>query len=488
MAGKRRASSELNYDKDDDEAYEQEEAGTFQKASEESLKKRVFKTAKRRNPISSVRDNGESGSKSAFTGLMFSNATPPTSTSFSFLSNLAAPKTNGFSESTKKSVPDTQEKFSVPTSTTNTTSFGHTKSTNAPNDNSIPKSTDKKSEIYYSKLKGLNESVSNWIKKHVDANPLINLQPIFKDYEQYFKELELETNSTSADENELTVVDTEKEKQVSSMSNFVFKALQNVPDSTTEKTNSDTQKKNAEEQIPKFSFVSPPVTNPSTQQGYTEVQIPKFSFGSSSVTNPSAASKPTFGFGNMSTTKTFSLGTPNASTSTTPASISSSFSFGSKYPSTMSTFSSSTPFTFANVTKPPATQESSADADDNYEPPKNDFKPVTETDYIYTIRCKVFVKKDDKFGDRGVGNLYLKSIEGSEKVQLIVRADTNLGNLLCNFILSESIPTKRMGNKDVMLICLPTPEFKPPPVPILLRVKTSEEADKLLEVLEKHKK
>lgn len=100
----------------------------------------------------------------------------------------------------------------------------------------------------------------------------------------------------------------------------------------------------------------------------------------------------------------------------------------------------------------------------------------------------MFVKNDGKFGDRGVGNLYLKPIENSEKVQLIVRADTNLGNLLLNLILSDAIPVKRLGKKDVMLVCVPTPEAAPPPVPVLLRVKNGDEADELLGTLEKHKK
>lgn len=113
---------------------------------------------------------------------------------------------------------------------------------------------------------------------------------------------------------------------------------------------------------------------------------------------------------------------------------------------------------------------------------------VIESDHIFTVRCKVFVKKDDKFNVLGVGNLYIKSIAKSEKVQVIVRADNNLGNLLCNFVLSESIPIKRSGSKDVLLVCLPTPDVEPPPVPLIIRVKNSEEADKLSAVLEKHRK
>lgn len=54
MAGKRSATSDLdanNWDRED----EPEGAGTFTKASEEVLQKRVIKSAKRRNPVSNVR-------------------------------------------------------------------------------------------------------------------------------------------------------------------------------------------------------------------------------------------------------------------------------------------------------------------------------------------------------------------------------------------------------------------------------------------------
>lgn len=55
MATKRTATSELTHENwDVDEA--PEDAGTFQKASENVLKSRVIKRAVRRNPISSVRN------------------------------------------------------------------------------------------------------------------------------------------------------------------------------------------------------------------------------------------------------------------------------------------------------------------------------------------------------------------------------------------------------------------------------------------------
>lgn len=54
MAGKRTATSDLNHENWDRED-EPEDAGTFQRASHDSLKRRIIKTARRRNPISSVR-------------------------------------------------------------------------------------------------------------------------------------------------------------------------------------------------------------------------------------------------------------------------------------------------------------------------------------------------------------------------------------------------------------------------------------------------
>lgn len=42
-------------------------------------------------------------------------------------------------------------------------------------------------------------------------------------------------------------------------------------------------------------------------------------------------------------------------------------------------------------------------------------------------RCKLFYKKESEFKEKGVGTLHLKLTE-QKKTQLIVRADTNLGN------------------------------------------------------------
>lgn len=107
--------------------------------------------------------------------------------------------------------------------------------------------------------------------------------------------------------------------------------------------------------------------------------------------------------------------------------------------------------------------------------------------FLLLSRCKVFFKQDNAYSDRGIGNLFLKPVDGG-KTQLIVRADTSLGNVLLNFIVGSSLPIQRIGTNNVAVVCIPTPDTKPPPVTVLLRVKTSDDADELFKTLEKHKK
>jgi nuclear pore complex protein Nup50 len=44
-----------------------------------------------------------------------------------------------------------------------------------------------------------------------------------------------------------------------------------------------------------------------------------------------------------------------------------------------------------------------------------------------------------------------------------------------------------MGKNNVMIVCVPTPDEKPPPTSVLIRVKTGEEADDLLNAINKQK-
>jgi len=96
----------------------------------------------------------------------------------------------------------------------------------------------------------------------------------------------------------------------------------------------------------------------------------------------------------------------------------------------------------------------------------------------------VFLKKEASFQERGVGTLYLKP--AGEKMQLIVRADTSLGNVLVNTLLTAGLPLRRMGSNNVMLVCVPTPDVEPPPVPLLIRLKTGDDADEVFNKLKEH--
>ena len=131
-------------------------------------------------------------------------------------------------------------------------------------------------------------------------------------------------------------------------------------------------------------------------------------------------------------------------------------------------------------------------------------------------RCKLFFKKGESWQDKGVGNLHLKPCDG--KTQLLIRADTNLGesqntliivygviicccsvtsvllsyvftagNILLNILLTSSVPASRQGKNNVLLVCVPNPpldEKKPDDttaVSMLIRVKAAADADELLE-------
>lgn len=411
--------------------------------------------------------------------------------------------------------------------------------------------TDSNDDEYLAKLKGLNQSVSSWIKKHVDINPFINLKPIFLNYEKYFTELE-KLKSTNAQPklspNKQANVTSPTNK--SELSSIIFNKSPSTKDSPRNdvsdpkhsssvgnKSDGTAAATNDSTSVPTFIFGSPstakgdkpckpqedkrskPVIDvvPGTSTSIFS-STSKSVFPSTSKSVFTSTSKSLFSSASNAFPSTSSSIFPSTSTSIFPSTTIPSFTFGSNTSKVSTTTTASTGFSFGipppttastsafsfGVTSPTSTLfsgltktkpqeqeqevENKTEDDDSDQPPKVNFTPVVEEGSVYTIKCKVFVKKEGKFGDRGVGNLYLKPVPDSDKFQLIVRADTNLGNLLCNFILSENIPMQRMGTKDVMLVCLPIPDHVPPPTSVLLRVKSSEDADELLKVLEKHRK
>lgn len=281
-----------------------------------------------------------------------------------------------------------------------------------------------KSTEFITKLKDLNEAVLSCIKGHIDSGKACILTPIFKDYEKYIKELE------DKDKIETTAspVKTNHVKNTPNTTPFTLSAFGSAKSTSAA---ASTSTKSASSVIP--------------SQTQSASLLPAFSFD-----KPAAAPAPAFG------------------------AISSGFSFGNV---------AQTSNVDSAKTSEGANNGAAEDEDD--EPPKNDFKQVVEDDSLYSKVCKVFVKDDGGYKDRGTGTLYIKNVQ--DKVQLIVRADTNLGNILLNILLKSEMPTKRLKN-NLVLVCIPTPESEPVPKTVLVRVKTEDDAMELLEEIEKHKK
>lgn len=116
-------------------------------------------------------------------------------------------------------------------------------------------------------------------------------------------------------------------------------------------------------------------------------------------------------------------------------------------------------------------------------------KKVVEEDSIFSIKCKIFVMKPDKsYGERGVGNLFVKPVEEKVKAQVIVRTETDTGKIIFNIVVSKNVPIKREKNNLILVtIPHPTTEKSPAPATCLIKVKTAEDAEKLLNCLEQFK-
>lgn len=448
---KRTATTELNHDNWCEEE-EPETAGVFKKASVSELKNRQFRTARRRGVASggdSTEDSGN-GEKSVFAGFHGFKKAEPASTKalFSFLS--ATPNgNNAQSDSASSTSSSTALKPSfVATDTTEKKAINGTDGASDP--------SGKSDKEYYRRLKGLNESVAKWISSHVSSNPLIILTPVFQDYEKHLANIQNRDDCKTNESSEL-------DKQ--------------VPDGSKKDSSAD---HDTPQNVSAPSEDKKSLTGSLFGSNASSTATATFSFGS--FTSPSSGAS-------SQSTPSFCFGSPTSSSTSNPTPATFSFGSGnSSSPSAGFSFGAGKPFTFSNVASANSTEEKkedNEDADDDT-PPKPDHKPVTEDGATYTKRCKVFFKKDNAYSDRGIGNLFLKPVDGG-KTQLIVRADTSLGNVLLNFIVGSSLPIQRLGTNNVAVVCIPTPESDPPPVTVLLRVKTSDDADELFKTLETHK-
>ncbi|KAF7237695.1 Nuclear pore complex protein Nup50 [Varanus komodoensis] len=303
------------------------------------------------------------------------------------------------------------------------------------------------SDIYHKQLAALNCSVRDWIVKHVNANPLCDLTPIFQDYEKYL--VEIEQHGTSSDSGDS---ESDNIKAVGSQAGSASGSSNLQQGSTfffnTNKSEDTSGKKmelekKMEPKLGSTSSVSFTFSQSVDSSGVSSGALPSFSFSSGS---------------------TGLFGKDANQGKVVP-----SFSSNSLDTQTES-----------------GVNEEKGGEDEEEEPPKAVVNEIKEEDAFYSKKCKVFYKKDNEFKEKGVGTLHLKPA-GNQKTQLLIRADTNLGNILLNILVPPKMPCSRTGKNNVLIVCVPNPPIDEKnattPVPMLIRVKTSEDADELHNIL-----
>ncbi|KAJ7987939.1 hypothetical protein DPEC_G00318440 [Dallia pectoralis] len=488
---KRIADKELT-DRNWDQEEDGEEAGTFSMASDDVLKNRPIKKAKRRTAgvegesggplkvfkgfsLAPTSGTGPStGGTTAFSGfgngagfkplsgLYNGNTTMPVTPAFSGFASLATHKTPSTGSLTFNGPSSGSDVTSQPPSngssssrsqsstSQSSTSQSSTSQSSTFQSSTFQSSISTNSKEYSRQLTALNCSLRDWITKHVNGNPLCDLNPIFRDYEKHLASIERKYGGGGASGVEGGTSATPGEKLPAS--------------------------------------AAPPPTSSSTVSSVATATPALFSFSKEDVPPavPEKSSPAPAGFNFDQKVDSSVLGSL-ASKGAAP-----SFSFSTSSSNT-SIFGGSAPpaFSFSGAkadAAPTKTDENGEDEAD--EPPKVEVKEIKEKDAFYSRKCKLFYKKDTEFKEKGVGTLHLKTTpEG--KIQLLVRADTNLGNILLNIFLQASMPCSRMGKNNVMVVCVPNPavDDRNPssPVPMLIRVKTAQDADELHKILEDKK-
>ena len=128
-----------------------------------------------------------------------SNEEPNKSAGFSFGVQGAEPveeekKTSGFSFGVSSDISKSTPLASMSTPVSKGFQFSEKMGLKvAMSASDTPKTKSSKGE-YLSSLKSLNTQVTSWIKSHVDQNPLIDLTPVFKDYEKHISDMRNKCN------------------------------------------------------------------------------------------------------------------------------------------------------------------------------------------------------------------------------------------------------------------------------------------------------
>ncbi|XP_025312408.1 nuclear pore complex protein Nup50 [Canis lupus baileyi] len=453
---KRIAEKELT-DRNWDQEDEAEEVGTFSVASEEVLKNRAIKKAKRRN-VGFESDSG--GAFKGFKGLVV----PSGGGGFSGFGNGAGGKPlEGLSNGS--SITSASPFSSARTATESKAAFGSiaangptslvdkkilTPKTNGdsqqPSSSGLTSSAACPRNAYHKQLAALNCSVRDWIVKHVNTNPLCDLTPIFKDYEKYLAGIEQQHGGGGGRSSESET----NKMPLATQSPSLFGSTKLQQEST---------------------FLFPGHKAEDASEKKTDLSV--------------GAASASFNFGKKIDSSV--LGSLNSGPLT-------GFSFSSGNSSLFGrdltqNKSMSSPFYTKTLEVQPeggSSECKGGDEEENDEPPKVVVTEVKEEDAFYSKKCKLFYKKDNEFKEKGVGTLHLKPT-ANQKTQLLVRADTNLGNILLNVLIPPNMPCTRTGKNNVLIVCVPNPPIDEKnaaaPVTMLIRVKTGEDADELHKIL-----
>ncbi|XP_075900083.1 nuclear pore complex protein Nup50 [Nelusetta ayraudi] len=475
---KRIADKELT-DRNWDQEEDGEEAGTFSLASQDVLKNRAFKRARRRN-VGGESEGG--GSFKGFKGFSLSATGDGAAggAAFSGFGSTASVKGFGGLINGNSSAPSLGSftptapglTFNGPVSvkaSATTDDDGAAKQTNGSAPSTSPSRSGPSpapgggSREYSRQLAALNCCVRDWISKHVDRSPLCDLSPIFRDYERHLSSIERQYSAGGGDVGKTPITTTTTS----------FSSSSAPPPALFSFSKSSTEEKSSS------SSSAPPPALFSFSKSSTEEK-------SSSSSSSSAPAGVTFNFGQkvdsaaLTSPSTFSFSSSSASTSTTTSSGPTSLFGASAAPPSFSASQS-------EGSRPAAGGDEEEESD---EPPKPEVKEVKEDDAFYSKKCKLFYKKESEFKEKGVGTLHLKLTE-QKTTQMIVRADTSLGNILLNILVQDSMPVSRLGKNNVMVVCVPNPPLDSSqpdePVPLLIRVKTAQDADELLSILKEKK-
>nr|XP_034367891.1 LOW QUALITY PROTEIN: nuclear pore complex protein Nup50-like [Arvicanthis niloticus] len=288
--------------------------------------------------------------------------------------------------------------------------------------------------VYHRQLTGLNCSVRDWIVKHVNVNPFCDLTPVFKQYEKYLAAIEKQLHSSCG-----CLSESEPNRGlVGTQSPSLVVATEPQPELIkSEKTEFMCEKK----------------ADPA--QGATSIPC---NFGKNIETPVwgSLHSGPMHGV--SSPTRSSNL-SGKGTTQKKPAS--------------------------AKALESPAQGSSDEGRGSRDEPPRALFVEEKEESAFYCKKCKLFYKKDNEFKEKGVGTLYLKST-ANQKTRLLVQ-DIKLGSILLNILIPPDMPCTRMGKNNVLIVCVPNPPLDKKnatiKVTMLIRVKTSKDADELHKIL-----